>query len=159
MGNIKVDTRYGELNIDQSQVIVFPRGIPGFENNTRWKLFHEVDEQGNWVSGTVVYLQSVDDGNVSLPLTNPALFGFNYDLVLSDSEAAELKLEDPNDILVLTTLSIKDTPASAGRRPTAADMYTNISAPILINAKSRIGLQKTLVAQESKVRFQPVAAT
>lgn len=159
MANIKVDTRFGELNVDPSQVINFPRGIPGFENSTRWKLFHEIDEQGNWVSGAVVYLQSLDDGEVSLPLTDPAMFGFSYDLVLSDSEVAELKLEDPSDVLVLTTLSARDTPTGNSRRPAISDMYVNISAPILINTQSRIGIQKLLVARESRVGFHPVPAS
>lgn len=159
MTNIKVDTRYGELNVDPSQVISFPRGIPGFEKSTRWKLIHEIDEQGNWANGAVIYLQSLDDGEVSLPLTDPALFGFNYDLVLSDSEVAELKLEDPSDVLVLTTLSVRDANVGNGRRPAVADMYVNISAPILINTQSRIGMQKLLVARESRVGFHPVPAS
>ena len=45
MADIKVGTRFGELSIDPSQIITIPRGIPGFENSTRWTLFHELDEQ------------------------------------------------------------------------------------------------------------------
>ena len=153
MASIKVDTRFGELEVDPSQVITFPRGIPGFEKSTKWKLLHEIDEQGNWASGVVVYLQSLDEGDVLLPLTDPTLFGFNYDLSLSDSEAAELKLEEPGDVMVLTTLSVK-TPAASGDRPSIADMFVNISAPILINTKSRIGIQKIL-SSESGVEFNP----
>jgi flagellar assembly factor FliW len=118
-------------------------------------LFHELNEQGGMVSGVVVHLQSVDDENVSLPLTEPNLFGFNYELVLTDSEVAELKLEDPNDILVLTTLSSKNIVPQSGETMPAANMYANISAPILINTKSRIGVQKILVGRESKVDFRP----
>lgn len=156
MASIKVDTRFGEVEVDPSQIITFPRGIPGFEQSTKWKLFHEVDEQGNWMSGVVIYLQSLDDGDVLLPLTDPTLFGFNYDLALSDSEAEELKLEEPGDVMVLTTLSVKNPDASgAGRRPSLTDMYANISAPILINIKSRIGMQKMLSGSESGVGFSP----
>lgn len=156
MANIKVDTRFGELSIDPSQVITFPRGIPGFEKSTMWKLFHEIDEAGNWVSGVVIHLQSIDDGDVSLSLTDPTLFGFNYDLVLTDSEVAELKLEDPEDVMVLTALSARNnvTPQD-GRKMITANMYANISAPILINTKSRIGMQKILTGKESKVDFRP----
>jgi flagellar assembly factor FliW len=158
MSGIKIITRFGKLNVDPSQVITFPRGIPGFENSTKWMLFHEVDEQGNWSGGgVVVYLQSLDDGDIALPLTDPTLFGFNFDLVLSDSEAAELQLDDPGDVLVLTTLSVREGVSGNVPNPTMADMYANISAPILINTKSRLGLQKMLVARESKVysRSQP----
>lgn len=159
MANIKVDTRYGELTVDPSQVITFPRGIPGFEQSTKWKLFHEVDEKGNWVSGVVVYLQSVDDGGVSIPLTDPTLFGFDYDLVLSDSEVAELKVDDPSDVLVLTTLALKNNVVPDAPRATISNMYTNISAPILINTKTRFGMQKILSGRESSVGFHPVQAT
>jgi len=158
VANIKIDTRFGELSIDPSQVITFPRGIPGFEKSTMWKLFHEIDESGNWVSGVVIHLQSIDDGDVSLSLTDPTLFGFNYDLVLTDSEVAELKLEAPEDIMVLTALSTRNNVVPQnGRKLIMENMYANISAPILINIKSRIGMQKILTGKESWI--QPVDAT
>ncbi|MFA6971279.1 MAG: flagellar assembly protein FliW [Gallionella sp.] len=153
MSNIKLNTRFGELDIDSSQIITFPRGLPGFETSTRWILFHELDEKGNRTGGVVTHLQSVDDEQVTLNVTEPVLFGFNYDLVLSDSESAELKLEDPNDILVLTTLSAKNNVPQTGDKLPLENMHANISAPILINAKTRIGVQKILVGRESKVGF------
>lgn len=155
MANIKIDTRFGELEVDPSQVITFPRGIPGFEKNTRWKLFHEMNQDGGWLNGVVVYLQSLDEGDVSLPLTDPTLFGFNYDLVLTDSEVAELGLKDPGDILVMTTLSVKNAVQGA-HPPALSDLYVNISAPILINVKSRIGMQKVLTARESRIGFHSI---
>lgn len=152
--NIKVNTRFGELSVDPSQIVTFPRGLPGFEKSKRWKLVHEIDEQGNSLNGVVVHLQSIDDGEVSLSLTDPTLFGFNFDLVLSDSEAAEIGLEDPADVMVLTTLSRRDSVSGDIRKqPSMADTYANIAAPILINVKSRLGMQKVLVARESKVGF------
>ncbi|ADL55850.1 flagellar assembly protein FliW [Gallionella capsiferriformans] len=154
MAETKLNTRFGELSIDSSKIITFPKGIPGFENYTRWTLFHELNEKGEPVSGVVIHLQSLDDENVSLPLTEPNLFGFNFELVLTDSEVADLKLESSHDILVLTTLSAKN--AAQGAAPLLPeDMYTNISAPILINIKSRIGMQKILVGKkDSKVVFR-----
>ena len=153
MANIKVNTRFGELSVDPAQVITFPRGIPGFEKSTRWKLFHEIDEQGNLVNGMVVHLQSIDDGDVSLPLTDPALFGFNYNLTLTDSEVAELELEDPNDVMVLTALSVKSIAPQNGHSQVMGNTYANISAPILINTQSRIGMQKILSNSESASRI------
>ena len=144
MTNIKVNTRFGELSVDPAQVNIFPKGIPGFEKNTRWKLFHEVDDQGNLANGMVVHLQSIDDGDVSLPLTDPALSGFSYNLTLTDSEIAELELEDPSDVVVLTVLSVKNDTPQNGYKKVTGNMYANISAPILINTKSRIGIQKIL---------------
>lgn len=158
MANIRIDTRFGELDVDPSQLITFPRGIPGFEASTTWKLLHEIDEQGNWVSGVVMHLQSIADGQVSLPLTDPTLFGFNYNLVLTDNEVAELKLEDPNDVLVLMILYSKDNALQNEHKATPENVCANISAPILINTKSRIGMQKMLVGNEFKTSFCPSAA-
>jgi len=158
MANTKVNTRYGELSVDPEKVITFPRGIPGFEKNTKWYLFHETNENGECVNGVVVHLQSLDDNEVTLSLTDPTMFGFNFDLVLTDSETAELKLADPDDVLVLTTLSNKNVvPQNGGRLP-LANAYANLAAPILINAKSRIGMQKILTGKESKVDYRPMAA-
>ena len=156
MKNIKLTTKFGELDIDPSQVITFPRGIPGFEKSTTWKLIHEIDDAGNCVNGVVIHLQSLNDGDVSLALTDPTLFGFNYDMELSDSEVAELNLDDPADVVVLTALSAKNNVVPQnGQKLLTANMYANISAPILINTKSRIGMQKILTGKESKVDYRP----
>ncbi|MDO8464163.1 MAG: flagellar assembly protein FliW [Gallionella sp.] len=149
MANIRIKTRFGELSIDPAQIITFPKGIPGFEKCTKWKLFHEIDDQGHLVNGMVVHLLSIEDGDVSLPLTDPTLSGFNYNLVLTDNEIAELELEDPSDILVLAALSVKNGAPQNGQKKVKGNMYANISAPILINTKSRIGMQKILGGSES----------
>lgn len=157
MADIRLNTRFGELSIDPSQIITFPKGIPGFETSTRWKLLHEVDEQGNWVSGVVVHLQSLDDGAVSLSLTDPRLFGFNYELMLTDDEVSELALEAPSDIVVLMTLSAREGAQQNGGGNTIENLYANIAAPILINTRSRIGMQKIMAGDASRVDFRTAA--
>lgn len=164
MENIKLNTRFGELSIDPSRIITFPNGIPGFENYTRWTLFHELNDQGEPVSGVVIHLQSLDNEKVMLSLTEPNLFGFNFELVLSDDEVNELKVENAGDVLVLTTLSEKDVTAQALAAkdivskiyvPLSPEhMYANLAAPILINIKSRLGMQKILVPGQAKIGFR-----
>lgn len=153
MANIQLNTRFGELSIDPCKIITFPRGIPGFEKNTQWALFHEVDDNGNRVSGVVIHLLSIDDGNVALPLTDPSLFGFSYEFELSDSEVAELKVEDQNDLLVMATMSANKEASLGKDLPPAANVYANISMPILINTRSRIGIQKLLVDKKARVKY------
>jgi flagellar assembly factor FliW len=154
MGKIKLNTRFGELNIDASQIISFPSGLPGFESNKRWTLFHELDDNGHPVTGVVIHLQSVDDEKLSLPLTEPNLFGFNYEMVLTDAETAEIKLEQPGDALVLMALYKNNAAPQSGDTLPALNIYANLSAPIIINTKSRIGIQKILHGKESKVDFR-----
>ncbi|MDO8810586.1 MAG: flagellar assembly protein FliW [Gallionella sp.] len=144
MANIKVETQFGELSIDPAQIITFPRGVPGFEKCTKWTLFHEIDDQGNLANAIIVHLQSMDDGDVSLPLTDPVLFGFNFNLMLTDSETAELEIDDSGDVIVLVTLSVKSDAPLCKHKQVKENIYANISAPFLINTKSKIGIQKIL---------------
>ncbi|MDX8379168.1 MAG: flagellar assembly protein FliW [Gallionella sp.] len=156
MSHIKLNTRFGELSVEASKIITFSNGIPGFENCTRWTLFHELNELGEPVSGVVVHLQSLDDESVSLAMTEPNLFGFNYELELSDSEEAELKFEDASDVLVLMALYQNSENTQDKAEPSGVNIFANLSAPILINTKAHIGLQKALFGSASKVNFRTV---
>lgn len=146
-------TRFGQLEVDPSTILKFPRGIPGFETSTDWKLLYEEDDDGKPRAGIVFHMQSLTDPDVTLPLADPSVFGFNYEFVLSDSELAELKLEDPADLAVLVLLSSKN-PSSQSGPLSIHDIYANIAAPILINIKSRIGVQKIFAGPEAKVGFR-----
>lgn len=142
-------TRFGQLEVDPSTVLNFPHGIPGFESSTVWKLLHEVDDQGAPRNGIVFHMQSLVDPDVALPLADPAVFGFNYDFVLSDSELAELQLEDTADLAVLVVLSNKNPTPQKGP-VSIQDVFANIAAPILLNLKSRIGMQKIFTGSEAR---------
>ena len=154
MEEIRLNTRFGELNISASQIINFPEGLPGFESNKRWTLFHELDNKGEPVAGVVIHLQSVDDEALSLPLTKPSLFGFNYEMLLTDREVAELQMEDAGDVLVLMSLYKSNQAQQNPQILPAMNIYANLSAPILINTKSCIGIQKTLAGTDSKVDYR-----
>jgi flagellar assembly factor FliW len=98
-------------------------------------------------------LQSLATPDIILSLADPADFGFNFEFVLTDSETAELKLDDPSDLAVLVVLSNKN-PSAQGRLTSLQDVFANIAAPILINAKSRIGMQKVFTGPDAKVEFR-----
>lgn len=146
-------TKFGQFEVDPATVLKFPRGIPGFETDTDWKLLYEENEDGNPSSGIVFHLQSLATPDIILSLADPADFGFNFEFVLTDSETAELKLDDPSDLAVLVVLSNKN-PSAQGRLTSLQDVFANIAAPILINAKSRIGMQKVFTGPDAKVEFR-----
>jgi flagellar assembly factor FliW len=146
-------TRFGQLEVDPATVLKFPRGIPGFETSTDWKLLYEQDESGKPKAGIVFHMQSLNDPDATLPVADPLVFGFNYEFILSDSELAELKLEDPADLAVLVVLSSKN-PLPQNQPISLQHMYANIAAPILVNIKSRLGMQKIFAGPEAKVGYQ-----
>jgi flagellar assembly factor FliW len=129
--SMQINTRFGLQDIDPESVIHFPEGLPGFEDLKQFKLFHEEGAQ------TLFYMQSVDDAGVQLPLVDPDHFQVNYEITLTDEELTKLQLDDPNDATVLVTVSKSDDMDDGG-------LHANFMGPIVINTRTRTGLQKAL---------------
>jgi flagellar assembly factor FliW len=124
---------FGTIDVAEQSVISFPAGVPGFENCKRFTLVHEA-EIGKPV--TTFTLQSLDDPNVAFQIADPTAYGFHYELELSDAEAATLKADTIDDIAVMLVLFRRDEKAGP--------IEANLRAPILLNTKARLGLQKII---------------
>ncbi|UXY17080.1 flagellar assembly protein FliW [Chitiniphilus purpureus] len=124
-----INTRFGNVEVDPDTILTFPRGLPGFEQCTRYKLLHEDNPQPK-----VLWLQSLDDPDLAFSVINSELFGVNYQIQLSDEECALLQLQRPEDVLLLLMLMRPDR--NEGIR-------ANTCAPLVLNVSSRIGFQKT----------------
>lgn len=139
---MEIKSRFlGDQHIDPDTVITFPQGIPGFENQKHFKLFHQ---EG---SDIVYWLQSLDDENLTFSLTLPSLFNINYSFVLNDEEEQLLELDNSEDLLILILLH-KDIDESADEKPTVKG---SIKSPLLINSNKRIGIQKILREVEQSI--------
>ncbi len=128
---MEIDTRYGKQMVAKSSLLTFPDGLPGFEHLREFKLFHEQDTE------SVHFLQSTQDAGVRLPVVAPHSCKIDFRIELSDAETAKLQIQPEDDIMVLVTLS--DNPEQPKTGITA-----NLMGPIIINAQSRIGIQKVL---------------
>lgn len=138
---MEINTRYGRQVVARSSLLDFPEGLPGFEELRQYKLFHEEGKS------TVYYLQSTEDPDIRLPLVTPESCKIDYRIELTDEELDKLKVESADDIVVVVTLS--DNPDNKG-----AGITANFMAPIIINAQSRIGIQKTLNRVDGGVVIQ-----
>jgi len=119
------------LGIAPDRVIEFPAGLAGFEAFHRFSLHHPETEAGT--PPRYFILQSLDDPAVAFNIADPDLFGFNYEITLSDEEVAALHLTTPSDVAVVVIL-VKDGSASGQVR-------ANLKAPLLINLATRRGIQ------------------
>jgi flagellar assembly factor FliW len=131
---------FGDQTIDPSTIISFPNGIPGFEDQTRFKLFHQ---EGNPV---IFWLQSLDDDSLVFSVAQPSIFNINYSFTLTDAEEATLGIKNPADILILIILH-KDED-NQNQKPT---IKGSINFPLIINSANRIGLQKVLARVEQSI--------
>ncbi|AXT47003.1 MULTISPECIES: flagellar assembly protein FliW [Chromobacterium] len=127
-------SQLGQVDIDESTVITFPRGIPALENCTRFKLFHNATQ----AQPQVFWLQSLDDPGVIFSITTPEALDIRYEIELDDAEVSELKLQQPQDVAILLMLSNQ----ADEQHPALSTMKANIRNPLVINLQSRTGLQK-----------------
>jgi len=122
---------FGTQTVSKSDIISFPNGLLGFEEQTQFKLFHEDSD-----NPTVHWLQSITDDEFSMSVVSPTAFGLDYEISLTDEDEALLQLDDINDAHVILAVYKQDEEAN--------DFKAIIRAPLIINAKNNIGLQKHL---------------
>ncbi len=144
---MKVNTSFGEQDVAPEEILTFPQGLPGFDNLTRFKLFHE---EGN---SSLHWLQSLDDPQMRFPATDPALLKVQYEIRLSDEEMALLGDGGPEDIALLVLL-YRGNRGETGE-PTQEDpLNANFLGPLIINTRSRTGMQKVLNQVEDYVTIR-----
>jgi flagellar assembly factor FliW len=131
---MKIETYlFGSVEVSPEKVITFPQGLVGFESSTRYMLAHEsADDQPSSFT-----LQSLDDSELAFQIVDPTTLGFHYELELSEAENALLGAPAPEDVLVMQVLSKSEEGGSKAINP-------NLRAPLLINTKERIGMQKVM---------------
>jgi flagellar assembly factor FliW len=134
---MKIDIdRFGLKNVqvDPVTLFTFPKGLAGFENCKRFKLFHE--EGG----GTVFWLQSVEDTSVAFPIVSPDAIDVAYEIELSDEDCALIGVEDVSDVVIVVIVYREET----GKGPDGGQIAANTLSPVILNLKTRTGMQKIL---------------
>ena len=118
------------VTVDPDSVFTFPAGIAGFEQCTRFKLFHEEGK------ATVFWLQSLDQADVMFPVVTPETLDIEYQIELSDADCALIGVADPADVAV-AVIVYRDE-AQGGQ------IAANTRSPVILNLKTRKGMQKVL---------------
>lgn len=138
---MKVQTfLFGEVEVNPENVIAFPQGLLGFENSRNFMLAHDAD-QSDPASYT---LQSLDDPHVALQIVDSTTMGFHYELALSEAETTLLQNPAPEDFAVMLVLFKPEA-------ETAPSVVANIRAPLLINIRARVGMQKEIEKLRSNI--------
>lgn len=130
---MKVETYlFGSVEVNPESVITFPNGLVAFENSKKFMLAHE-EVNGEPASFT---LQSVEDPALAFQIVDPTALGFHYELALTDAENAILQTPSVDDVAVMLVLFKNE-----GDK---AEISPNLRAPLVINTKARVGLQKVM---------------
>jgi flagellar assembly factor FliW len=109
-------TRFGSLEIPHDAVVEFPNGLIGL-GGRRYALLARAED------ATFVWLHSMEDPDLALPLTNPWRFFNSYEVELADDEADRIGIDDDEETAVYVTVRAAES---------LEDFSANLRAPILI---------------------------
>lgn len=131
-------SRFGELEVSDGEKISFPEGILGFSKFQNYCLVDPADDT------LILWLQSLEDDNIAFPVLEPRIFKSNYIVKLSAQELKSLQLDNINQSIVFTILTIpRDVP----------QMTANLKAPIVINLRQQLGKQVVLQENEYTLKY------
>ena len=109
-------SRFGTLEIQTEEVIEFPAGLIGL-GGARYALL-TTDDQSPFA-----WLQSIDDPDLALPITNPWLFFTDFAVDVDDADAKRIGIEDPSKVDVWVTVRAASE---------LQGFSANLRAPILV---------------------------
>lgn len=132
-------TRFGELQVNQEDVINFSEGLLGFES---LKKFFVVDPGD---STLILWLQSIEDSKVAFPIIEPKIFKPDYVAKLLPADMNSVKLESLNEAKIYSILTIPSN---------ITEMSANLKAPIVINNSKKVAKQIVLQDNKLSVKFE-----
>jgi flagellar assembly factor FliW len=145
---MQIDTlRFGTVEVDEEKVIEFGDGIPGLEQYRKYALL-QFEE-----SYPIVWLQSMDDTGICLPVLDTFSVLSDYVFDIDESDVKLLELNAPDELHVVSVVVIPED---------IQGMTVNLAAPIIINIVTGKAKQIVLSGSEYNVRvpvFQQICNT
>jgi len=132
---------YGDMEIDEKQLVGFPSGILGFEKFTRWALLDAKQKP-------FYYLQSLELPELAFALIDPFIFRTDYSLDVADEVLGIIGITDAADAIVL---AIVTAPAEGG------PITANLAGPLIISRNGRVGMQAILADPRWQVKHDIMA--
>lgn len=117
---------FSNLVYSEDDVILFPNGIPGFQDHTQFVLVEVPDY------APFEWLACVDGSKLRFAVINPLLFRPDYSPNVNKQQIADLEIEKPEDILMYAIVTIKEN---------TFESTANLVGPVVINRAKRRGKQ------------------
>jgi len=122
-------TRFGELEIEESQILTFAQGIPGFLEEKSFALLPGPADT------PFLYLQSCQDADLTFVLLDIFAVFKDYEFRLDDAVVKALELSQDN---LPAIYNIVNVPAKT------EDMTVNLAAPVVVHPETRQAMQVIL---------------
>ena len=128
---MKAVTRvFGTIDIADDKIITMEKGMIGFPELTHFALiFDEEKEAKNF---RIMWLQSMDDGDIAFPVTDPMTVLEDYKPSVNEEIIAPLGDVTEDNTYLLCTVTVPKR---------VEDFSMNLKAPIVINMDTNRGAQ------------------
>ena len=127
--------RFGSLEIQDKDILLFPDALYGFDCEKEFALL-PLDPK---IESPMEWLQSLRTRELAFIVTDPFLFVPEYEMVLSDSERTQLEIESTESVIVRVIVTIPKV---------HTEMTANLVAPLVIHQKNRLAKQIVLTSAE-----------
>ncbi len=123
-------TRFGTFEVPDDRVLVFPSGILGFPEWTKYVLLdHDTDAPFKW-------LQCMEAPQLAFVVLDPALFKPDYQIQIPLDGLIEIQKQDSDELSVVTVLTIPSHDPGA--------VTANLRGPLVMNHRTRLCKQLVL---------------
>lgn len=126
-------SRFGELEADDNTVITFPEGLVGLTDLKRYILIDHKDTALKW-------LQALDDPDIAFIVIPPDLIIADYSLTIDRNVRQFLQIEHDEDLAIFVIVRVSGN-----------DVIANFQGPLLINSRTRTGIQAVLEGKATTV--------
>lgn len=139
---MKAKTRlFGEIEIEKEKIITMEQGIIGFPDLKHFTLVY--DSENEEKSG-IMWLQSMDDGDISMPVMVPSDLISDYNPTVNNELLEPLGNLTPDNTYVLVTVTVPEK---------IEDISVNLKAPVIVNMDTNKGCQ-LIVEDDYEVRHK-----
>jgi len=132
----KTQSRFGEIEYDPANTLLFPEGLIGFEN------LREFVVMPNEKDGPLFWIQSIEDPMVAFVLTDPTDFFLDYSAVPSSSERKKLKIDEEDPCMLVSVVTV----------PQDRKVTLNLAAPIFFAPTTNRAIQVIIEGTEYSPR-------
>lgn len=135
---------FGEVEIDDSKLITFEKGIMGLEDLKKYVLIFD-EKEGE--EAVVYWLQSLEEPAVALPVISPTLIKPDYNPLIEEEvlESLGQVKEDGQGLLVLLSLTIPTN---------IEDISVNLKAPFVINVDTQKACQVIAGNDDYEIKYK-----
>ena len=140
---MKAVTRlFGTIDVADEKIITMQRGMIGFPDLKHFALIF--DEEKKDKKFKIMWLQSMDDGDIAFPVADPLTVKADYLPSVSEEILAPLGEMTLDNTYILVTVTVPKR---------VEDFSVNLKAPIVINIQTNTGAQ-IITEDEYPVKYK-----